>query len=343
MKKAHVAVLMGGMSSEHEVSLNSGANAVEALREQGYPVTRVVIERSGIWHIDGQAPGNVAQGVLNLLNLRVDCVFLALHGPGGEDGRIQGMLDLAGLPYTGSGHAASAVAMDKIRSKAVAERAGIRVARQLVLFADTTLADVEAAIRRIVDDIGMPCVVKSPCQGSSLGMAIPRTHEELRASLPPLFDLDESILVEEFLDGPEVTCGVLDVDARGPIALPVTEIRPVSAEFFDYTAKYTPGACREITPAEIPASVTRSVQEVAVLAHRSIGCRGFSRSDMILVDGVPVWLEINTIPGMTNTSLVPQAAAVAGITFPELVAMLVEAALAAHRIAAHDAAEKATA
>jgi len=261
-------------------------------------------------------------------------VFIALHGRYGEDGRIQGLLDLAGIPYTGSGHAASAIAMDKVRSKAVVAQAGVRVARQLV-FNDAEVPDPAAAARRVEAELGFPCVMKSPCQGSSLGMAIPKSAAECAAAFPSLFGFDSVVMVEQFVSGPELTCGVLDVEASGPRALPVTEIRPVTSEYFDYQAKYTPGATREITPAEISEEATRRVQETAVRVHRLVGCSGFSRSDMILVGDEPVWLEVNTIPGMTETSLFPQAAAAVGISLGTLVGMLVESALekAGHRAA----------
>ncbi len=326
MSATHVAVLMGGMSSEHDVSLRSGANAAHALEEKGYRVTPVTITRDGKWRFPGTPAVNLGEGVARLLGESIDCVFIALHGPFGEDGRIQGLLDLAGLAYTGSGHAASAVAMDKIRAKAVAESAGVPVARQLVIrAADARTPDT--LVRRVEAELGFPCVLKSPCQGSSLGMAIPKDAAEFRQALPGLFELDAVVMAEPFLSGVEVTCGVLDVDREGPRALPVTEIRPESSEFFDYHAKYTPGATREITPAEIPLEATARVQELAERVHRAIGCRGFSRSDFILIDGNPVWLEVNTIPGLTETSLLPQAAAAAGIGFADLTELMVEAAL----------------
>jgi D-alanine-D-alanine ligase len=323
MDKAHVAVLMGGVSSEHEVSMKSGANAVAALGQKGYRVTPVAIEKDGGWRFEGGTAVNLGEAVARLLKDGVECVFIALHGPFGEDGRMQGLFDLVGLPYTGSGHTASAIAMDKVRSKALVEQAGVRVARQVLL----KPGDAGECAARIGAEIGFPCVLKSPCQGSSLGMAIPKSEAECITALPTLFELDTCVMAEEFLQGPEVTCGVLDAEKSGPRAMPVTEIRPVTSAFFDYHAKYTPGACREITPAEISPEATRRVQEMALRAHEVIGCRGFSRSDMILVGDEPVWLEVNTIPGLTETSLFPQAAANVGISLSDLLGMLVEAAL----------------
>ncbi|GMV99028.1 MAG: D-alanine--D-alanine ligase [Candidatus Hydrogenedentota bacterium] len=327
--RKHVAVIMGGVSSEHDVSLNSGRKVSENLNADRYRVTPVTIHRDGAWEYPGEAPCDVFCGVRRLKELDVDCVYLALHGPFGEDGRFQGMLDILGLPYIGSGCAASALAMDKVRSKAVVAQAGVRVAPQVLLGKGEWERDSGAAVARVEAELGFPCVAKSPNQGSSLGMAIPQNADELGAALPTLFQLDDTVLVEGFLRGREVTCAVLDVEpGTPPRALPPTEIRPVSASFFDYHAKYTPGATEEITPAPLSIAATGKVQRLAERVHMLVGCRGLSRSDMILVDDEPVWLEVNTLPGMTQTSLMPQAAAAAGISFSELVGLFVEAALA---------------
>lgn len=329
MAKVRVAVLMGGMSSEHEVSLKSGAMVSGCLSRDRYEVAPVIITPQGQWKFPGARPCALAKAVGRLLDLAPDCVFLALHGPFGEDGRVQGFLDLLGLPYIGSGCAASAIAIDKVRSKSLVADAGVRVPRQLVITRREWDAHPESVSERVAAELGFPCVLKSPCQGSSLGMAIPKEPAQFRKSLLNVFAFDDTVLVEEYLKGVEVTCGVLDVEPdEDPVALPVTEIRPVHSEFFDYEAKYTPGACEEITPARISPETARRVQDAALRAHRCIGCRGLSRSDMILVDDEPVWFEVNTIPGMTETSLLPQGAAAAGIEFPELLDRLIDGALA---------------
>jgi len=261
--------------------------------------------------------------------LRVDCVFIALHGPFGEDGRIQGLLDVLGIPYTGSGCAASALAMDKIHSKAVARQAGVRVSDQFLLTREEWDANPDATLARVASEFGYPCLIKSPCQGSSIGMAIPKDAAQFKKSLLDVFMYGDLVMVERFIHGTEVTCAVLDTDpGKPPRALPVTEICPVESEFFDYHAKYTPGACNEITPARISPEATRKVQAIAERVHRVVGCKGFSRSDMILDGDDPVWIEVNTIPGMTETSLFPQAAAAAGISFQEMLTLFVEEALA---------------
>lgn len=328
MSKTHVAVLMGGVSSEHDVSLKSGARVAENLDPETYRVTQVTIERDGCWLFPGREPMPIQQAASYLCSLEIDCVFPALHGPFGEDGRIQGFLDLLGLPYVGSGCAASALAIDKIRCKSVVQSAGIRVAGQITVDAREWETRPAALASRIESELGFPCVMKSPCQGSSLGMAIPDNRRALEQSMGGLFELDDVVLVEEYVTGVEVTCSVLDVEAHAaPRPLPVTEIVPVSTAFFDYQAKYTPGACREITPARISETATARVQGVGVRVHRLVGCQGFSRSDMILDGEEPVWLEVNTLPGMTETSLFPQAAASVGISYRELVGLLVEDAL----------------
>jgi len=183
-------------------------------------------------------------------------------------------------------------------------------------------------IQQVGESIGYPGVVQNPWQGSSLGMAIPQTPEAFEEAVKEILNYGSILMVERFAQGTEVTCGVLDfVDDVRPVALPVTEILPVKAAYFDYTAKYTPEATDEITPAEIDDAVRDRVQEIAIRAHEIMGCRGFSRSDMILSGNDVVWLEINTIPGLTQTSLLPQAAQAAGLSFSHLVSQMVEAAL----------------
>ncbi len=325
MSRVRVVVLMGGVSSEHEVSLKSGQRVAQSFDSKKYEIVPVTIHKNGMWEFLAHGSFTFAEAIPRLEQLRPDVIFPALHGPFGEDGRIQGLLDLLGIPYVGSGCAASALAMDKIRAKAVVQAAGIRVPAEVVVEAREWYARPTDLVQQITSRLGFPCVAKSPCQGSSLGMGIVHNEKELDDVITSLLDLDNVVLVEEFVAGTEVTCSVLDVEAeRAPRPLPVTEILPVTSHFFDYHAKYTPGACREITPARISPESTTRVQKTAVRVHRLIGCAGFSRSDMILQDGEPVWLEINTLPGMTETSLFPQAAAAVGISYAQLVELLVQ-------------------
>lgn len=328
MSKTHVAVFMGGQSEEHEVSLKSGSGVANALSGDVYKVTPVIIGRDGQWSVEGSAVCRPAVALAQLEGRNVDCAFIALHGPYGEDGRIQGLFDMIGLPYTGSGCAASALAMDKVRSKAVVSGQGIRVAGHLALDRPTWAIDSAQVIEAIEKDIGFPCVIKAASQGSSKGLAICDSLLTLRQDMERVMAVEDNVFVETFVKGTEVTCAVLDADPSGRIRpLPVTEICPKTARYFDYEAKYTPGATEEITPARISAEFTELVMDMSAHVHEVIGCSGWSRSDFIIDDKGPVWLEVNTIPGMTETSLFPQAAAAAGISYPQLVAALVEDAL----------------
>ena len=244
--------------------------------------------------------------MLCLVELEIDCVFIALHGAFGEDGRIQGMLDLLGVPYTGSGCAASALAMDKVRCKAVVRSQGVPVAGHVALDRATWEADRGAVLAAVGEGVGFPCVIKPTFEGSSVGIEIPREEGVFAECLERAFGVSNDVMVEIFVEGTEVTCAVLDAEPNGLIrALPVTEIRPKAAEFFDYEAKYTPGATEEITPARIPAEDTEAVKELAAHVHEIVGCRGWSRSDFIIGPDGPVWIEVNTVPGlMTEQDLI---------------------------------------
>ncbi len=298
----HVAVLMGGWSSERPVSLSSGGACAEALVEAGFDVTRVDVDRDVV-------------GVL--ADLRPDAAFNALHGPFGEDGTIQGILEFLEIPYTHSGVLASALAMHKAKAKTVAKAAGVPVAESKVLE------------RRVIAEkhaMPVPYVVKPIAEGSSFGVLIVREDQ----AHPPqqLHSSDwafgETLMVERFVAGRELTCAVM-----GDVALPVCEITTEGHAFYDYDSKYQPGGSVHRIPADIPAAVARRVQEHALAAHRAIGCRGVSRSDFRYDDrfgegGELVWLEVNTQPGMTPVSLVPDIARAAGHSFPELLTWMVE-------------------
>ena len=325
-----IAVLMGGMSSEHEVSLRSGAGVVDALRGKGHEILPVTIGKDGLWDFGDLSPLFFSDAVSRLAALRPDCVFVALHGGPGEDGRIQGLLDLMGLPYTTSGSMANALAMDKIRAKAIVAAAGVRVARQVVFDATAWRQDRAGLLARLRSEIGVPCVIKAPCQGSSCGMTINNDDAALAADVDAIMGVEGRILVEEYIRGTEVTCGVLDVvPGAPPRALPITEICPRKSAFFDYNEKYAADGAEEITPARIPEETARMVGEMAVLAHQVIGCAIWSRSDFMIGPQGPVWIEVNTVPGLTATSLFPQAAAAVGICYADLMELFVESAIRA--------------
>jgi len=258
----------------------------------------------------------------------VDVVFVALHGRFGEDGTIQGLLEAAGLPYTGSGVLASALAMDKERAKAVAARAGLRVPRGACVDRRRWEEDRAGVLAGLAGVPGLPAFVKPSGGGSSIGAGAATSAAALGERVDAALAAAEGdALVEELLAGREITCAVLGNRGERPRTLPPVEIVPRGRPFFDYTAKYDPAACEEICPARIDAGERARVEEAAIAAHVALGCDGMSRSDFILVDGEPVFLETNTIPGMTEASLCPRAARAAGIPFPALVDLLVGMAL----------------
>jgi D-alanine-D-alanine ligase len=297
----HVAVLMGGWSSERPVSLSSGNACADALEAGGYRVTRVDVGR------------DVAE---ILAQLKPDVAFNALHGPFGEDGCIQGILEVLGIPYTHSGVLASALAMNKPKAKDVMRAAGIPVAESvLVNRLDAAKAHVMAP----------PYVVKPPAEGSSFGVLMVK---EDRAHPPQELFSDEwtfgdTVMVERYIGGRELTCGVM-----GDSALDVIDI-VAEGRFYDYDAKYRPGGSRHVLPAQISPNIYQSIRMLALRAHQALGCRGVSRADFRYDDRLEgtdglICLEVNTQPGMTATSLVPEMAAHRGMSFQELVRWIVE-------------------
>lgn len=320
-----VAVLMGGPSEEHDVSLRSGQQVLETL-EQG---TKVVISKTGQWVINDE-PFSTIGAALDALARSVDAVFIALHGPFGEDGTVQGLLESFGLPYTGSGIKASALAMDKARAKLVYCAKGLPTPDFEMLAPGQPVDD--AQLEAIAERFGLPCAVKLSCNGSSFGVSFPRDFSALRKDVRGHLASGGEVVIERFVKGREFTGGVLQGprtdSSDGLIALPITEIIPDARyEFFDYEAKYTPGATQEITPAEVPDALAKRMQALAVDAHRALGCRGFSRTDFMLNGEQPMLLETNTIPGLTRESLLPKAVQAAGMGFGEMVALLIDDAL----------------
>lgn len=302
MSGKHVAVLMGGFSSERPVSLSSGNACADALESVGYTVTRV----------------DVGHGVASVLSeLKPDVAFNALHGPFGEDGTIQGILEYLQIPYTHSGVLASALAMDKAQAKIVAKAAGIPVAEQRLM----SRFDFTSA-----HPMKPPYVVKPVREGSSFGVVMVKEDQ----SHPPQiitsaeWRYGDSVMVERYVYGRELTCGVM-----GDVALGVTEVVPQGHAFYDYDSKYVKGGSKHVIPAQISPNIYQKVQTLALKAHQAIGCRGVSRSDFRYDDrfsenGELIWLEINTQPGMTPTSLVPEMAVHAGHSFGEFLRWMVE-------------------
>jgi len=329
--KLRIAVLMGGTSSERDVSLASGIRITEALRSRGHEVVAVDTVSGLLSSADEQ--NLLAGGVVKTIppdtkslvrmnaamqsTLRAlpqaDVLFLALHGGQGEDGTLQALLDLTGVPYTGSGHLASALAMDKDLSKHLFRAAGVPTADWLM--APVSVEQVEATL-------GFPVIVKPSKQGSTVGLSVVKTEAELQPAIDAAFEHDDEVMVERFIAGRELTVGVL-----GGQTLPVGEII-AKHEIYDYECKYTPGMAVEEFPAKLSAEETARVQRFAALAFDALKLRGYARIDFrMATDGTFYCLEANTLPGMTQTSLIPQAAAAAGITFPELCDRIVQLAL----------------
>lgn len=342
---------MGGPSGEHGVSLNSGRQVLQHLDPKKYLVKAVTISLEGHWCVPqgylppaaalaqlgegGQPAGAVVArdpgGITTAGDERPDVVFIAMHGPFGEDGTIQGVLEAAGLAYTGSGVAASSLAIDKPRAQALCAAHGLRTPPALVVREAEWRADPAASRARAAALIGYPAVCKPAGLGSSVALTMLEDAGGLGDALETVYAVDPVAMVEARVPGTELTCGVL-VDAAGrPFPLPVTEIVPKLGDHFDYASKYTPGGAEEITPARVDAATTARVQAAALRAHAVLGCDGMSRSDFIL-DGDILWLlETNTIPGLTATSLLPQEAEVAGLGFSGMLDGLIEDALRRHR------------
>jgi D-alanine-D-alanine ligase len=297
---------MGGRSAEREVSLNTGEQVAGALSSLGHAVET----------IDTGDPGFI----VSLQHGAFDAAFICLHGRYGEDGTVQGLLELLDIPYVGSGVLASALAMDKVMSKHFFLLAEIPTPEYVVLHADEPY-DLEGIVRAV----GPKSVVKPANEGSAIGVSIVHEPAELPAAIEAAFAYDTHVLIERFIPGVEVTVGVLG--NRELVALPTLEIVP-EHEFYDYESKYVPGMSRHIIPARVSDQIAQECQRVSVEAHRVLGCRGLSRADTIVSeDGTVYLLEVNTIPGMTSTSLLPDAARAAGIEFPQLCEHLVELAL----------------
>ncbi len=304
MKKLTVALLSGGISSEREISIKSGDQVYEALDKEKYTIIRYD-PKTDLARLVSDAP-------------QIDVALIILHGPYGEDGTIQGFLDLLNIPYQGSGVLGSAVAMDKVISKQLYERSGLPVPAYSAVKRNDVFDPKDLA-----EQFGLPLVVKPVNAGSSVGITIVESMDDIEDAVELAFDHDDTILIEAFIPGIELTVGVIGNEVLN--TLPIIEIIPDTEHaFFDYEAKYTAGVTQEICPARIDDALTEKAKTYAKIAHQALSCRGYSRTDMILNNEELYVLETNTIPGMTATSLFPQAAEVAGISFPRVLDKLIE-------------------
>ncbi len=325
-----IAVLMGGISEEREVSLASGIQVVQALRQRGHEVFGVDTSH-GVLTQDAEAAllnseikeplppahsrdllgtGDVSILTRDLRISEADIVFLALHGGGGEDGTIQTLLELAGIPFAGSGRVGCTLAMDKDLSKRLLRDVGVPTPPWITV---QGREEGRGRLDEILDRFGVPVIVKPPSGGSTLGLSVAHDRKELERALDVALAYENRVLFEAYVPGREVTVGIL-----GGEALPVGEIIP-EHEIFDYECKYRPGMAMEIFPAELEEGLARSIQDAALVAHWALRLQDFSRVDFILDgDGTPWCLEANALPGLTGNSLFPKAAQAAGISFPEL-------------------------
>lgn len=303
-KTTRIGVLYGGLSSEREVSLRSGKNCFEALQRLGYENAMLI---------------DVQQDVARqLLSQEIELAYIALHGRYGEDGCIQGLLEILGIPYTGCRVTASALTMNKALTKSVLKDAGLPVIRSVTL-------DTPDPAR--VAGLNYPVMVKPLNEGSSYGMSKVDNPDQLPAALAEAFRYDTEVMVEEFVKGKSLTVGVIRMDGKD-VATPILELRPVKSEWYDLEAKYTEGLTQFILPAELPAEVAAAIQEATLKAHRAAGCHGMSRIDFV-TDGDNNFyiLEINTIPGMTNLSDLPAQAKAMGVDYDQLVEYILKTAL----------------
>lgn len=322
MSKLNIAVLMGGPSSEHEISLRTGQNVIKNLSQAKYRLRPIKITQEGIWLVNGQMK-KIKEALAG-----IDLVFNALHGEYGEDGQVQAILDYYGVPYTGSGVLASALAMDKVRSRQIFREAGLATPFSYYL-SKKIWPYLAENVLSLVNCFQWPLVVKPTCLGSSVDVSIVRHKENLFWAIRTAFQRAEQILLEEYIQGQEATCGLIENFGGEKIfALPVTEIIPPDGHFFDYQVKYD-GRTEEITPARFKVGLLRKIQRMAKKAHQLLGCQGYSRADFIISQppNEIYILEVNTLPGLTEASLFPQAAQAAGLKFPRLLDKIIEEAI----------------
>lgn len=327
---------MGGKSGEREVSLASGCNLVRVLDPIRYEVYPIELGMDGKWYLhhidsplltdtrgigneppemDSYEPPPAEHSELvtgRVMKARVDVLFLALHGPGGEDGAIQGYLETLGIPYVGSGVLASALTMDKGRCKVFLKAMGLPTPEWFLLRKTEWDKNPEDWLERIQTQFTEGTVVKPNSQGSSIGVSVLEAGHDPTEAIENAFRVDTEVLVEERIQGAEYTCGVYG--SENPEVLPVTEIRPKS-KFFDYQSKYQVGGSEEITPAPISEDLAREIQSLSRSAHMGFGCRGITRTDFMVREGKPTLIEVNTIPGMTRVSIIPRACEAAGLEF----------------------------
>lgn len=319
-RKIVVGVVMGGPSLEHAVSLKTGEAVLRHLDDAKYHAQKLVIPKKFV-------PGGSFERRLMRQITGVDVVMNAMHGAFGEDGKAQALFSYCNVPTTGSDAVASALAMDKYRSRFLFRTEGLLTPKTFLIsqHSENNNELLKRQVRRACGKA--PWVVKPRANGSSVGVSIAHSGKELERAMVRIFRLGDDALIEEYIRGTEVTVPVLERRFEKPEALPIIEIKPHAGKFFDYHEKYSASGAEEIVPARISKRITRHIQAAALRAHHVLGCRGYSRTDFIIRNEKPIILELNTLPGLTSASLFPKSAQVAGIDFPELLDILLNQAL----------------
>ena len=353
MAKTRVIVMAGGVSPEHDISLLSAMNVVRNLDEDTYSIYPSMITKDGAWLLAEKPVGadeqkdfeyngffagrleykktNAGIWLDKLINLKPDVVFIMMHGPGGEDGKIQGMLELAGIPFASPGATACATAMDKILTKLIIEQIGLLTPPYIVIHSHDWRQDRKAFVEKIEKDLGLPVFIKSPTLGSSYGIGVADSAGDAENICNDLLQKNTRIIVEKYISGTELTVPILGNSSDGTAeALPVIMIVPKKTRFFDLEAKYDNTITDEIVPAPIDDAVRDRCQKDALLLYYALGCDCLSRIDLIWNEK-PYFLEVNPIPGFTSASLYPKAAAAAGLPYPKLLDRLAEHAITAYK------------
>jgi len=340
MKKLKICVLMGGNSPEHEISILSGKEVIKNLDQKKYEISPIVISKKGVWQLTN------TESILNIKNpiknkgsgkdivlqskehidafyskdnKKIDIFFIVMHGPFGEDGKIQGMLDLIGMKYTGSGVLASALGMDKLKFRKIMVSEKLPIPKYLVFKKGNYKKEIYKCNQ-------FPYFIKPHDQGSSVGTSIAKNKAQLLKSMANAFKFSDTILVDKYIKGREFTCGVLG--DKKPFALSVVEIIPKRGEFFDYISKYTESGSEEIAPAKISRNLERHIKSLAIRVFQAIGASGFGRIDFLMDSKNKLYiLEINTIPGLTKMSLLPKSAKASGLTYSKLLDKIIEYAI----------------
>ncbi len=345
-KKLRVGVLMGGVSAEREISLVTGNAVCSMLDKNKYQVLPIEITREGYFLLDKEAEArlNVPESTISNKKIsylpqkidlqnnaadrnNIDVLFIALHGTLGEDGSIQGMLECLGIPYTGSGVLASALAMHKDKAAEMYRAYDLLTPNFVVITRKEWTKNKNKILVHIKKAIGFPLVIKPNDQGSAVGVSIVRNGQDLEKTINQTITKFPNVLAQTFIKGQEATCGVLEKNGE-PFALPPTHILPNFNEFYDYKSKYKNGGSTHVCPADFPVEINKKIQALALRAHQALGCKGMSRTDIFVGKDKQLWvIETNTIPGMTPTSLLPEAAAKAGISFFKMLDLIIQSAL----------------